>query len=118
MMHGFEALAEIQGAPDLYLRSGSLLRLVCTLRDSTETPAFVFWYHEQRMINYDPGVAVKAGRSSSIIQLRGGGQEPRRQLHVQPLQRRAGLHQRARPQRHRRQVRFNRQNNAAGCHAS
>lgn len=63
------ALAEIQGAPDLYLRSGSILHLVCTLKQSTEPPAFVFWYHEQRMINYDPGVVVKEGRSSSILQL-------------------------------------------------
>ncbi|KAJ8980841.1 hypothetical protein NQ317_017472 [Molorchus minor] len=64
-----EAHADIQGAPDLYIHSGSLLRLVCTLRDSTEPPAFVFWYHEQRMINYDRGVTVKEGRSSSILQL-------------------------------------------------
>ncbi|XP_076259793.1 lachesin-like [Rhynchophorus ferrugineus] len=64
-----KAQAEIQGAPDLYIRSGSMLRLVCTLKHSTEPPAFVFWYHEQRMINYDPGVTVKEGRSSSILHL-------------------------------------------------
>ncbi|EFA07139.2 hypothetical protein TcasGA2_TC010130 [Tribolium castaneum] len=64
-----KALAEIQGAPDLYMRAGSLLRLVCTLRHSTEPPAYVFWYHEQKMINYDPGVTVKEGRSSSVLLL-------------------------------------------------
>lgn len=64
-----EAVAEIQGAPDLFLRAGSSLRLVCTLRHSTEPPAFVFWYHEQRMINYDQGVTVKEGHSSSILHL-------------------------------------------------
>ncbi|XP_057660786.1 uncharacterized protein LOC130896607 [Diorhabda carinulata] len=62
-----KALAEIQGAPDLYIHSGSRLQLVCTLRDSTETPEYVFWFHEQRMINYDPGVYVQDGRSSSVI---------------------------------------------------
>lgn len=62
-----KALAEIQGAPDMYIHSGSRLQLVCTLRDSTETPEYVFWFHEQRMINYDPGVYVKEGRSSSVI---------------------------------------------------
>ncbi|KAG5889764.1 hypothetical protein JTB14_003858 [Gonioctena quinquepunctata] len=62
-----KALAEIQGAPDLHLRAGSLLRLVCTLRDSTEPPEYVFWFHENRMINYDPGVSVTEGRSSSIL---------------------------------------------------
>ncbi|XP_019870462.1 lachesin [Aethina tumida] len=64
-----KALAEIQGAPDLHIRSGSFLRLVCTLQNSTETPAYVFWYHEMRMINYDPGVSVLEGRASSILQL-------------------------------------------------
>ncbi|XP_060534017.1 lachesin-like [Cylas formicarius] len=64
-----KAQAEIQGAPELYIRAGSLLKLVCTLKHSTEPPAFVFWYHEQRMINYDPGINVKEGRSSSILHL-------------------------------------------------
>ncbi|KAL1513624.1 hypothetical protein ABEB36_003013 [Hypothenemus hampei] len=64
-----KAQAELQGAPELYIRAGSLLRLVCTLKHSTEPPAFVFWYHEQRMINYDQGVTVKEGRSSSILHL-------------------------------------------------
>ncbi|XP_066253595.1 neuronal growth regulator 1-like [Euwallacea similis] len=64
-----KAQAEIQGSPELYIRAGSLLKLICTLRHSTEPPAFVFWYHEQRMINYDPGVSVKEGRSSSILHL-------------------------------------------------
>ncbi|XP_065169072.1 hemicentin-2-like [Atheta coriaria] len=64
-----EASAEILGAPDLHLRAGSSLRLVCTLRQSTEPPSYVFWYHEQRMINYDQGVQVIADRSSSILLL-------------------------------------------------
>nr|XP_022913908.1 lachesin-like [Onthophagus taurus]XP_022913916.1 lachesin-like [Onthophagus taurus] len=62
-----EAIAEIQGAPDLHLRAGSLLRLVCTLKQSTEPPAYYFWYHEQRMINYDPGVQVLPDTSSSVL---------------------------------------------------
>lgn len=64
-----EASAEILGAPDLHLRAGSSLRLVCTLRQSTEPPSYVFWYHEKRMINYDPGVQVIADRSSSVLLL-------------------------------------------------
>lgn len=57
------------GAPDLHLRAGSSLRLVCTLRQSTEPPSYVFWYHEKRMINYDQGVQVIADRSSSVLLL-------------------------------------------------
>ncbi|KAF2881473.1 hypothetical protein ILUMI_24700, partial [Ignelater luminosus] len=64
-----EAVAEILGAPDLHLRAGSTLRLVCSLKHSTEPPSYVFWYHEQRMINYDAGVMVLPDRSSSILLL-------------------------------------------------
>jgi hypothetical protein len=64
-----EAAAEILGAPDLHIKSGSTLRLVCTLRQSTEPPVFVFWYHEDRMINYDKerGVDVHSDRTSSVL---------------------------------------------------
>ncbi|KRT85242.1 Immunoglobulin [Oryctes borbonicus] len=62
-----EATAEILGAPDLHIRAGSLLRLVCSFRQATEPPAYVFWYHEQKMINYDEGVSVTTDRSSSIL---------------------------------------------------
>lgn len=64
-----EAAAEILGAPDLHIKSGSTLRLVCTLRQSTEPPVFVFWYHEDHMINYDKdrGVDVHSDRTSSVL---------------------------------------------------
>lgn len=48
-----EAKAEILGAPDLYIMSGSSLRLICRLQGSTQAPLFVFWYHSDRMINFD-----------------------------------------------------------------
>lgn len=64
-----EASAEILGGPDLHIRAGSELRLVCTFRHSTESPSYVFWYHERRMINYDPGVKVTSNKSSSTLSL-------------------------------------------------
>ncbi|GLH01811.1 Uncharacterized protein GBIM_07870 [Gryllus bimaculatus] len=66
-----EAEAEILGAPDLHLKSGSQLRLVCSLRHSTEAPVYVFWYHEDRMINYDKerGVTVTHNRSGSVLKV-------------------------------------------------
>lgn len=48
-----EARAEIQGPSEKYLKPGSGLRLQCTVLQSTEAPAYVFWYHNNRMINYD-----------------------------------------------------------------
>ncbi|CAB3366561.1 Hypothetical predicted protein [Cloeon dipterum] len=66
-----EASAEISGgAADLHLKSGSTLRLTCSLKKSTEPPVFVFWYHDGRMINYDKerGVRVQnAGRAGSAL---------------------------------------------------
>ncbi|XP_019870113.1 zwei Ig domain protein zig-8 isoform X2 [Aethina tumida] len=48
-----EARAEIQGPSEKYLKPGSGLRLTCTVVQSTEPPSYVFWYHNNRMINYD-----------------------------------------------------------------
>lgn len=64
-----EAIADILGSPDLHIKSGSQLRLVCTLRHSTEAPVYVFWYHGDRMINYDKerGVTVRSDRKSSVL---------------------------------------------------
>lgn len=64
-----EARAEIVGGPDKFVKSGSSLRLTCLLKKSTEPPAYVFWYHENRMINYDVGrgVRVRHGRYSSEL---------------------------------------------------
>lgn len=64
-----KASAEIVGSPDLHLHAGSTLQLVCTLRQSTEQPQYVFWYHDNRMINYDQGVEVIPNRASSILRL-------------------------------------------------
>ncbi|XP_055301147.1 uncharacterized protein LOC129567820 [Sitodiplosis mosellana] len=61
-----EAVADIIGAPDIHVDEGSTLRLECRLRRATENPAFVFWYHNTRMVNYDThnGFSV----SSTLLQ--------------------------------------------------
>ena len=43
-VHLTEARAEISGGPDKYIKSGSSLRLICELKQSTEEPDYVFWY--------------------------------------------------------------------------
>ncbi|KAF5305383.1 hypothetical protein FQA39_LY09212 [Lamprigera yunnana] len=48
-----EARAEISGPSEKYLKPGSGLRLQCRVIQSTEPPLYVFWYHNNRMINYD-----------------------------------------------------------------
>ncbi|CAM1311538.1 Uncharacterised protein g5725 [Pycnogonum litorale] len=53
----------IKSAPDLYLRSGSTIELQCIISQSPKRPVFVFWYHNDRMINYD----VERGTTISAI---------------------------------------------------
>ncbi|XP_034946933.1 lachesin-like [Chelonus insularis] len=48
-----EAKAEIDGPPEKFVRPGSTLQLHCQVKKSTETPSYLFWYHNFRMINYD-----------------------------------------------------------------
>lgn len=48
-----EARAEIAGPAIRYLTPKSQLRLVCRVVQTTEASSFIFWYHENRMINYD-----------------------------------------------------------------
>ncbi|EEB15728.1 limbic system-associated membrane protein precursor, putative [Pediculus humanus corporis] len=48
-----EARADISGPSEKFLKLGSSLKLTCTLVQSTEPPIYVFWYHNNRMINYD-----------------------------------------------------------------
>lgn len=35
------------------MKPGSTLRLACRVQQSTEPPLYIFWYHNNRMINYD-----------------------------------------------------------------
>ncbi|CAD7086357.1 unnamed protein product [Hermetia illucens] len=62
-----EAVAEIAGAPDLHIDEGSTLRLECKLKRATENPSFVFWYHDNKMVNYDSqdGFSVTSFQSLS-----------------------------------------------------
>ncbi|XP_059613426.1 contactin-2-like [Phlebotomus argentipes] len=64
-----EAVAEIIEAPDLHINEGSTLRLECKLKRATESPLYVFWYHDSRMVNYDfeDGVVVSSNRQKSSI---------------------------------------------------
>ncbi|XP_076172673.1 limbic system-associated membrane protein [Ptiloglossa arizonensis] len=64
-----EAYSMIPGGPDLHVKQGSSLRLECQLMASAETPSYIFWYRQGRMINYDDekGVKVEATKNGSIL---------------------------------------------------
>ncbi|CAK1547701.1 unnamed protein product [Leptosia nina] len=70
------AYAEIVGESEKIIHEGSMLKLVCVVKRSTEPPSYVFWYFENRMINYDlNGVSVHNGRHTSELMI--GKAEPR-----------------------------------------
>lgn len=52
-LHVVVPVSEIAGNPDIFVRSGAPINLTCLISSSPEPPAFVFWYHNNRMINYD-----------------------------------------------------------------
>jgi len=64
-----EAYSVIPGGPDLHVKQGSSLRLECQLMAAAESPSYVFWYRETRMINYDnePGVRFEVRRNGSVL---------------------------------------------------
>ncbi|GFQ95537.1 ig-like domain-containing protein [Trichonephila clavata] len=65
--------SSIREAPDLYVKTGSSINLTCIISKSPEPPVFVFWYHNDRMINYDSSggdISVhKAGQDTAISRL-------------------------------------------------
>ena len=64
-----EAEAEIMGAPEKHVKAGSILRLVCILHYTTESPAYVFWYRGNQMINYneEQSVVVESDEHTSVL---------------------------------------------------
>lgn len=64
-----EAYSVIPGGPDLHVKQGSSLRLECQLMAAAESPSYVFWYREARMINYDnePGVRFELKENGSEL---------------------------------------------------
>ncbi|KAI8423497.1 hypothetical protein MSG28_012610, partial [Choristoneura fumiferana] len=66
-----EARAQISGPTEKYLKPGSTLRLQCAVVQTTEAPAFVFWYHNSRMINYDAerGINVTTDAAQRVSDL-------------------------------------------------
>ncbi|XP_076049768.1 uncharacterized protein LOC143030499 [Oratosquilla oratoria] len=64
-----EAQAKIKGPPELHIHFGSKLLLHCEVELATEPPMYVFWYHNETMINYDRTRELhiqKRGYSSSL----------------------------------------------------
>lgn len=44
-----EPVAEISGAPEIFVSHGSNIFLTCIVKYSPEPPAFIRWYHNDRV---------------------------------------------------------------------
>ncbi|XP_076625019.1 zwei Ig domain protein zig-8 isoform X2 [Colletes latitarsis] len=63
-----EPKTEILGAPDLYINRGSTINLTCVVLESPEPPAYIFWNHNDAIINYNSdrgGVSVVTEKGDS-----------------------------------------------------
>ncbi|XP_050736920.1 zwei Ig domain protein zig-8-like isoform X2 [Eriocheir sinensis] len=54
-----EARAVIEGHPSIHFHKGHTLRLHCVVERATETPQYIFWYHNGSMVNYYPNQPVR-----------------------------------------------------------
>ncbi|XP_071519041.1 limbic system-associated membrane protein-like [Panulirus ornatus] len=63
------ARSEMQGPGERVVAAGSGLRLVCTIKDTSTPPTYVFWYQNAKMINYDAdrGVHITPDKEHSIL---------------------------------------------------
>jgi hypothetical protein len=50
--------AAILGSREKHVNLGDSVVISCELRDNVGRPEFVFWYHNDTMINFQPGVSV------------------------------------------------------------
>ncbi|RZF43910.1 hypothetical protein LSTR_LSTR007246 [Laodelphax striatellus] len=46
--------AYILGNGEYHIGEGSTISLVCIIENSPQPPQYVFWYHNERMVNFDP----------------------------------------------------------------
>ncbi|XP_071538382.1 zwei Ig domain protein zig-8-like isoform X2 [Panulirus ornatus] len=54
-----EARAMLSGGPEVHVHTGVKLQLRCSIELATEPPAYVFWFHNDTMINYSPRRPLK-----------------------------------------------------------
>ncbi|KAL7645210.1 UNVERIFIED_CONTAM: hypothetical protein RMT77_003596 [Armadillidium vulgare] len=63
------AFSLILGPPERVVAAGSELQLVCSFKNSSKPLSYLFWYQENKMINYDisRGIVVSTGTDVSTL---------------------------------------------------
>ena len=66
-----DAYAEITEGPVVHVNPNSDVRLHCIFHQHSEVPAFVFWYFDDRMINFDDakGRRIRTDTKSSFLHI-------------------------------------------------
>ncbi|XP_039276882.1 uncharacterized protein LOC111046726 [Nilaparvata lugens] len=64
-LHVVVPTAYILGSGEYHIGEGSTISLVCIIENSPVPPQYVFWYHNDRMINYEPSAGGPSGGGSA-----------------------------------------------------
>ncbi|KAK3849432.1 hypothetical protein Pcinc_043816 [Petrolisthes cinctipes] len=56
-LHVSTPRAAILGPRELHVQEGNTITLICVIQQGK--PPFVFWYHDQQMVNYDTRLSVE-----------------------------------------------------------
>ncbi|KAK8397306.1 hypothetical protein O3P69_004780 [Scylla paramamosain] len=67
-----EARAVIRGGPAVHVPTGGRFTLHCAVHLATETPSYIFWFHNGTMVNFLPrrGLRVEPrGHASSVLRV-------------------------------------------------
>ncbi|XP_064101769.1 uncharacterized protein LOC135212256 [Macrobrachium nipponense] len=60
------AYSRVEGPEERVVASGSDLRLVCIIEGASSKPSYVFWYHYERMVNYDAARGITVTQTSPM----------------------------------------------------
>lgn len=75
--------AYIHGGEEYHVDAGSPISLTCVIESTPSQPQYVFWYHNDRMVNYDTARGVKVttsgleGRTESTLSISTAGEVDR-----------------------------------------
>jgi len=75
--------AYIHGGEEYHVDAGSPISLTCVIESTPSQPQYVFWYHNDRMVNYDTARGVKVtttgleGRTESRLHIATAGEVDR-----------------------------------------
>ncbi|XP_022659850.1 uncharacterized protein LOC111249795 isoform X2 [Varroa destructor] len=59
--------ASIVEAPELYVNSGSTIALTCVIHDCPQPLTHIFWYHQDKVVNYERHVNITMERPGSRL---------------------------------------------------